>query len=68
MLKADDKAIANNNAPTPTKKPNTANKIFIAINHANPSRLQLKMSPGNLIVNLAHYTNTSHIYEPERMQ
>ena len=43
MLKADDRVIANNSAPTPIKNPNIANKIFITIKHMNISKLQLKI-------------------------
>ena len=68
MLKADDRMIANNSAPTPIKNPNIANKIFIPINHMNPSKFQLKIRPGNLIVNLEHHKNTYTMYEPERIQ
>lgn len=56
-----DIAIANNNANTPMKKPSIANNIFIAISHANPSKSQLNISPGNLMDNPAHQTNTSPI-------
>lgn len=65
---AADNAIANNRANTPIKNPRIANNIFMAINHAKPSKSQLNISPGNLIDNPAHHTNTSPIYEPERMQ
>ena len=63
-----DRAIANSKANTPIKNPRIANSIFMAINHAKPSKSQLNISAGNLIDKPAHHKNTSPIYEPERMQ
>ena len=65
---ADENTIANSNAATPIRKPSTANNIFIAISQANPSILQEKINPGNLMDRLEHQRKTSPIYEPDMMQ
>lgn len=66
--KIEDSPIASKNEQHPIKNEHIANKIFIPISQANPSSEKLKISPGNLIVNFAQYTNISVINVFEIMQ
>ena len=66
--RAADKTTANIKASTPIMKPSAANSNFMAIKNAKPSKSQENIIPGNLIDKPAHHTNTSPIYDPERMQ
>lgn len=64
----EDNTIASINEQQPIKKEQIAKKIFIPISQANPSSDQLKIKPGNLIVNLKQYSKMSVINEFEIMQ
>lgn len=52
----------------PTMNPIAANNNFIAINQANPSKLNVKMSLGNLIENDAMCMNISDMNVSVKIQ
>lgn len=63
-----DKLNASKKTNTPNITPKTKNSIFMAINHMNPSKSQVKIKPGNLIDHPATVIKTSLTKEAVKMQ